>query len=216
MADGKDHMLLWVESAPILALGSGTVLLIGDKMLQLEPWMDANYWPYACAGIFLAGFMGPDRDMMQETEEESVIMAASWPLGFVSQAFFAPYAAMFRHRALWTHSPIVGTLIRVVYSTVVIALLAAGWVAWCGGWRWLDAWVVAARGWPAGSIAVTTPYTVAWLGDLVRGWWEWTTSHGYETLWYLLGLEIQTWISHYIPDYTFVRPFRPGWLKGVL
>ncbi|MFN2454715.1 MAG: metal-binding protein [Pyrinomonadaceae bacterium] len=77
----------------------------------------ANLWLAAaatCAMLF-GGFMfGPDLDIQSR-------QYARWG---VFRFLWLPYRAMFRHRSRWSHGIIFGTLIRVVYFAVVLALLA--------------------------------------------------------------------------------------------
>jgi uncharacterized metal-binding protein len=40
--------------------------------------------------------------------------------------FWLPYRAVFRHRSRWSHGIVFGTLIRVVYSILMLVLLVVG------------------------------------------------------------------------------------------
>jgi uncharacterized metal-binding protein len=70
----------------------------------------------ATAAMMFGGLMfGPDLDIQSKQYTRWGIFRFIW----------LPYKVIFRHRSRWSHGLIFGTLIRVIYFTGVIALLAA-------------------------------------------------------------------------------------------
>jgi uncharacterized metal-binding protein len=70
----------------------------------------------ATAAMLFGGFMfGPDLDIQSKQYTRWGVFRFLW----------LPYKVVFRHRSRWSHGLLFGTLIRVVYFTGVIALLAA-------------------------------------------------------------------------------------------
>ncbi|HEY0321591.1 MAG TPA: metal-binding protein [Pyrinomonadaceae bacterium] len=70
----------------------------------------------ATAAMLFGGLMfGPDLDIQSKQYTRWGVFRFLW----------LPYKVMFRHRSRWSHGLIFGTLIRVVYFTGVILLLAA-------------------------------------------------------------------------------------------
>ena len=69
-----------------------------------------------CAMLF-GGFMfGPDLDIHSKQYTRWGVFRFLW----------LPYQVVFRHRSRWSHGIIFGTLIRVLYFTGVLALIAVG------------------------------------------------------------------------------------------
>jgi uncharacterized metal-binding protein len=70
----------------------------------------------ATAAMLFGGLMfGPDLDIQSKQYTRWGIFRFLW----------LPYKVIFRHRSRWSHGLIFGTLIRVVYFTGIIVLLAA-------------------------------------------------------------------------------------------
>jgi len=71
-----------------------------------------------CAMLF-GGFMfGPDLDIQSRQYTRWGVFRFLW----------LPYRALFRHRSRWSHGLVFGTLIRVVYFTLVLALVISAGV----------------------------------------------------------------------------------------
>jgi uncharacterized metal-binding protein len=102
--------------------------------------------------MLFGGFMfGPDLDIQSRQYTRWGVFRFLW----------LPYRAMFRHRSRWSHGIIFGTLIRVVYFALVMALVfsagvylralfaaggaAPGWDEVAGAWRAIESGV-SARG----------------------------------------------------------------------
>ncbi|HKS29983.1 MAG TPA: metal-binding protein [Pyrinomonadaceae bacterium] len=70
----------------------------------------------ATAAMLFGGLMfGPDLDIQSKQYTRWGVFRFIW----------FPYKVLFRHRSRWSHGLLFGTLIRVLYFTGVIALLAA-------------------------------------------------------------------------------------------
>ncbi len=73
----------------------------------------------ATAAMLFGGFMfGPDLDIQSR-------QYARWG---VFRFLWLPYRGLFRHRSRWSHGIVFGTLIRVIYFTLVLALLVSAGV----------------------------------------------------------------------------------------
>ena len=70
----------------------------------------------ATAAMLFGGFMfGPDLDIQSRQYTRWGVFRFLW----------LPYRAAFRHRSRWSHGIVFGTLIRVLYFTVVLALIVS-------------------------------------------------------------------------------------------
>src|ERR687895_963508 len=67
-----------------------------------------------CATLFGGLMFGPDLDIQSRQYTRWGVFRFLW----------FPYKAAFRHRSRWSHGIIFGTLIRVVYFTAVVTLVA--------------------------------------------------------------------------------------------
>ena len=107
MPSGRTHdAITLVLAAPTFAVAWG---LAG----ALAPAIVAT-----CAMLF-GGFMfGPDLDIQSRQYTRWGVFRFLW----------LPYRALFRHRSRWSHGILFGTLIRVVYFTLVLALLVSAGV----------------------------------------------------------------------------------------
>jgi uncharacterized metal-binding protein len=73
----------------------------------------------ATGAMLFGGLMfGPDLDIQSKQYTRWRVFRFIW----------LPYKVIFRHRSRWSHGILFGTLIRVIYFTGVIALLAAAGV----------------------------------------------------------------------------------------
>src|SRR3712207_4051725 len=104
MPSGKTHdMVTLVLAPPTFAAAWG---LTGSLALAIV----------ATAAMLFGGLMfGPDLDIQSKQYTRWGVFRFIW----------LPYKVIFRHRSRWSHGILFGTLIRVIYFTGVIALLAA-------------------------------------------------------------------------------------------
>jgi len=102
MPSGKTHdVITLLLAAPTFVVGWGVT---GSAALATTA---------VCAMLF-GGFMfGPDLDIQSRQYTRWGVFRFIW----------LPYRLMFRHRSRWSHGIIFGTLIRVVYFAIVLALL---------------------------------------------------------------------------------------------
>src|SRR5919112_1988277 len=104
MPSGKKHDLVTIVlAAPTFAAAWG---LTGSLTLSAA----------ATAATVFGGLMfGPDLDIQSRQYTRWGVFRFLW----------LPYKVVFKHRSRWSHGIIFGTLIRIIYFTGVIALLAA-------------------------------------------------------------------------------------------
>jgi uncharacterized metal-binding protein len=68
-----------------------------------------------CAMLFGGLMFGPDLDIQSRQYTRWGVFRFLW----------LPYRGMFRHRSRWSHGIIFGTLIRVIYFAVILALIVS-------------------------------------------------------------------------------------------
>ena len=107
MPSGRTHdAITFILAVPTFVAAWG---LTGNSVLALLA---------TCAMLF-GGFMfGPDLDIQSR-------QYARWG---VFRFFWLPYRMLFRHRSRWSHGIIFGTLIRILYFTIVLALIVSAGV----------------------------------------------------------------------------------------
>lgn len=122
-------------------------------------------------GMMLFGglMFGPDLDIQSRQYTRWGVFRFLW----------WPYKVMFRHRSRWSHGIIFGTLIRVIYFALVLALVVAGGVylraTLTGGA--LPNLHELAQAWRAieGSIRQSVGHHAVWAG--LGGLWWGAASH---------------------------------------
>lgn len=108
MPTGRTHDRITLWTLPLLA---GLALFL-TRQGQLTLFI--------CAGFLLGGLMlGPDLDTHS-------IHYKRW--GWL-RWIWLPYRGIIRHRSPWSHSPILGTTVRVVYLTIWMGLFSLVGVA---------------------------------------------------------------------------------------
>ena len=73
-------------------------------------------------GLMLQRLMTPDADQEQETHAEFLAYKLNQFFGVAWVLFWLPYAKLIPHRHFLSHSPVLSTLIRVVYLFIPIYL----------------------------------------------------------------------------------------------
>jgi len=80
-------------------------------------------------GYEMGDLLSPDLDQIGVSNSEALMMRRLGPLGALWAGYFMLYAYLIRfiggHRSFWSHSPFIGTGIRLVYGT---------WFMWLGLW----------------------------------------------------------------------------------
>lgn len=157
MSSGRTHDRITLWTLPLVVLVAFRITLNG--------WLTV----VVCLGFLLGGWvLGPDLDIHS-------VQYKRW--GWF-RWIWLPYRGRVRHRSTWSHGPIIGTLVRVLY---------------------LSAWLTL-----GGVLAITllnqAGRTALSWGDMVRGL-RW----GLQTYWpwwlaLVVGLELGA-LSHYTADW---------------
>jgi len=106
MASGKAH----AKASCIISIPAG--LVVGISLSSVP------YGIGAAIGSVLGIALTPDLDQEMTTFFEWKLIRKTGPLGFLWMAFWAPYSLLIPHRSFWSHFPIIGTLIRLLYITM--------------------------------------------------------------------------------------------------
>lgn len=157
MSSGRTHDRITLWALPLVVLVALRVTLSG--------WLTA----VVCLGFMLGGWMlGPDLDIHS-------VQYKRW--GWL-RWIWLPYRGKIRHRSPWSHGPIIGTVVRVLYLSLWLAL---------GGLIIVE-------------LLNRTQRTALSWGDLAEGlrwalvtYWPWWLA-------LVIGLELGA-LSHYVADW---------------
>jgi len=108
MASGAAH----AKASVIVSIPAG--LIVGTSLGSIFYGLGASL------GSILGIALTPDLDQEMTTFFEWKLIRKTGPLGFLWMAFWAPYSLLIPHRSFWSHFPIVGTVIRLLYITTPI------------------------------------------------------------------------------------------------
>jgi uncharacterized metal-binding protein len=101
MSSGRTHDRITLWALPLVVLVALRVTLSG--------WLTA----VVCLGFMLGGWvLGPDLDIHS-------IQYKRW--GWL-RWIWLPYRGKIRHRSRWSHGPIIGTMVRILYLSLWLAL----------------------------------------------------------------------------------------------
>lgn len=101
MSSGRTHDRITLWTLPL-------VMLLALRV-TLDGWLTA----IVCLGFLLGGWMfGPDLDIHS-------VQYKRW--GWL-RWIWLPYRGRIRHRSRWSHGPLIGTMVRVLYFSVWLAL----------------------------------------------------------------------------------------------
>jgi len=157
MASGRTHDRITLWTLPLV--------LLAAFRLTLNGWLTVT----VCLGFLLSGWvLGPDLDIHS-------VQYKRW--GWF-RWIWLPYRGSLRHRSLWSHGPLIGTMVRVLYISIWLALLGIITV----------------------DVLNSLGRTALSWGDLVAGLsWNLRT---YWPFWLalLIGLELGA-LSHYMADW---------------
>lgn len=139
MASGKHHALATLALTPLTAF-------VTWELSGGDPAVAALAGLGCLSGIFIS----PDLDLSRETISESILTRSIFVVGALWIALWLPYSWIAQHRGL-SHTPILGTMGRVVYLAVFCmlihitlrGLLPFDLVAW-GGAYWPQLLIFAA------------------------------------------------------------------------
>ena len=115
MASGKDH----AKASLIASVPTGLVVGIGLSSIP--------YGIGTAIGSILGIALTPDLDQEMTTFFEWKLIRKTGPLGFLWMAFWASYSLLIPHRSIWSHLPILGTIIRLLYITTPIIAFCLWW-----------------------------------------------------------------------------------------
>jgi uncharacterized metal-binding protein len=103
MSSGRTHDRITLWTLPLIALAAFHITLDG--------WLTA----LICLGFVLGGLMfGPDLDIHSVQYKRWGCLRWIW----------LPYRGSMRHRSRWSHGPLLGTVVRVLYFSCWLALMA--------------------------------------------------------------------------------------------
>lgn len=157
MPSGRTHDRITLWTLPLVA------------GLALATTQHSYFTLFICAGFLLGGLMlGPDLDTHS-------IHYKRW--GWL-RWIWLPYRYRVRHRSPWSHSPLVGTTVRVIYL-----------MAWLGGGSLL------------GVAAINEVWQLGWTwGEIGRTWGMYWQRYQQEAIALFIGLELGAF-SHYTADW---------------
>jgi uncharacterized metal-binding protein len=157
MSSGRTHDRITLWTLPLVVLLAFWVTLDG--------WLTV----LVCLGFLLGGWVfGPDLDIHS-------VQYKRW--GWL-RWIWLPYRGSMRHRSRWSHGPVIGTVVRVVYASLWLALVGLVVVDVLNG---------------MGYTALTWEDLVGGLGAHLRTHWP-------RWLALLAGLELGS-LSHYSADW---------------
>ncbi len=101
MSSGQTHDRITLWSLPVVMMAS--------------LWVTLNIWltAWVCLGFLMGGLLlGPDLDIHS-------VQYKRW--GWL-RWIWLPYRGSMRHRSFWSHGPIIGTTVRVLYASCWLAM----------------------------------------------------------------------------------------------
>lgn len=102
MPSGRTHDRITLWTLPVLAV------------LTLAIARNSTITLIICAGFLFGGLMfGPDLDVMSVHYKRWGWLRWIW----------IPYRGSMRHRSIWSHGPIIGTTVRVLYLSIWLTVL---------------------------------------------------------------------------------------------
>lgn len=92
-----------------------------------------GFWQILLAGVLcslgciLGIFLTPDLDQESIGTSEYWIIKYTMGLGFLWAMLWYPYARLCKHRSFWSHCPVIGTLGRLAYISIIIGIITIWW-----------------------------------------------------------------------------------------
>lgn len=146
MPSGKIHAITTTLAAGLLA---PAVVIVAKQPV--------DHAVAFAAGCMFGLVLTPDLDVDQWTRSHTLVRrSAGWLVGSLWYLFWWPYARLIPHRSPLSHTPVVGTLLRLMY---ILALPAMGW--------WLLASSTAIPLPPIPALPAPTPQLMWALGGLI-------------------------------------------------
>lgn len=134
---------------------AGTLLLAGGAWLVATQQIPSTVLLGLGAGILIT----PDLDVDHRTAEEARLWRIFPPLGWAWQIIWYPYALLIPHRSPWSHAPLMGTAVRLLYLGAL--LYGAQTLA---GYNWIGA-LLSWPGLPWALLGWAAQDTLHWLLD---------------------------------------------------
>lgn len=119
MSTGNNHILASLILTPIA--GASGYFFTGDIGIGLM----------SAAGSITGTLLSPDLDMTSWTISKKVL----GPFARLYAAFWLPYSKVIKHRSIWSHGPIIGTLGRLLYILSLVTIVTR-----CKIWVWMTTW----------------------------------------------------------------------------
>lgn len=80
---------------------------------------------FAAGGGSLVGiFLSPDLDIDHKTISETILIEKGKLFGYLFFVYWYPYARLIAHRSTWSHTPLLGTFIRLLYALWPLLIFA--------------------------------------------------------------------------------------------
>ena len=158
MSNGKAHMVA------TLMLSIPTTVIV--TMMTENPYMGLS----ALIGTLMGIPINPDLDMQTVTTSKQLVVKYTFGIGYLWLMMWYPYALVIPHRSWASHTPIIGTVLRIVYLYLwlVVATVSADamgypqWVQIIGRWM---AWVAISDMGRCAIIALMAADALHWLMD---------------------------------------------------
>jgi len=101
MAKGRSHSIATLSAATCFVVASA---IKPDPQLLL-----------AAGGALLGLMVMPDLDVDEGSISQHFVRSTSWIAEKIWWGYWYPYRRLISHRSFWSHFPVVGTAIRVLY-----------------------------------------------------------------------------------------------------
>lgn len=120
MPSGSTHRVATVLAAPIVAIAFGySAAMLGEQTGYQDGFRAGIA---ATTGVLVTLAVNPDLDLLESSfkskARKKYLLLPWWVL-------WMPYSLSIPHRSPYSHAPIIGTLIRVVYLLIIVAMILA-------------------------------------------------------------------------------------------
>lgn len=113
MSSGQHHAGMTKGIASGIALGAISSYFLSPEELS-----------FMAAGCLLGLFLGPDLDHDSATTHEQYIKSIFGRPGlFVWSLLWTPYKIGIKHRSFWSHTPVIGTTVRLLYCILPVIII---------------------------------------------------------------------------------------------
>lgn len=110
MAPGIAHS----RASSILSIPAGVI--VGLSLTSIPHGVGA------ALGSLLGIVLTPDLDQISISKSEWRLVKKFGPFGFIWCAYWWLYARIIPHRSFWSHFPVIGTIIRLLYLSTPIVI----------------------------------------------------------------------------------------------